>query len=94
MNGTCFLLIKKWLTRVQVTKILIEHPKKQKSQVICKLFTKSIIFELYVSLTSMYCLVCMMQSHKMLNLDKSISDLRPEKRKSLMEKLQKDESGE
>ena len=68
--------------------------RKEKRQVIGKLFTKIIIFELYVSLTNMYCLLCIMQSHKMMNLDKIISDLRLEKRKSLMEKLQKDESGE
>ena len=42
----------------------------------------------------MYCLLCIMQSHKMTKLDKIISDLGPEERKILMEKLQKDESGE
>ena len=63
-------------------------------QVLCKFFIKNIIFELYVSLTNMYCLLCIMQSHKMTNLDKIISDLGPEERKILMEKLQKDESGE
>ena len=42
----------------------------------------------------MYCLLCIMQSHKMTKLDKIIYNLRPEERKSLMEKLQKDESGE
>ena len=94
MNGTCFILIKKWLTRFQVIKILIAHPKKQKRQVLCKLFTKIIIFELYVSLTNMYFLVCVMQSHKMKNLDKILSYLRPEERKILMENLHKDESGE
>ena len=60
-------------------------------QILCKLFTKNIIFELYVSLTNMYCLLCIMQSHKMTKLDNIISDLGPEKRKILMEKLQKDE---
>ena len=59
-----------------------------------KTFTKSIIFELYVSLTNMYCLLCIMQSHKMTKLYKIIFDLGPEERKILMEKLQKDESGE
>ena len=39
----------------------------------------------------MYCLMCIMQSHKMTKLDKFISDLRPEERKILMEKLQKDD---
>ena len=53
MNGTGFILINKWLTRVQVTKIIIAHPKKQKRQVLCKFFTKIIIFELYVSLNNM-----------------------------------------
>ena len=42
----------------------------------------------------MYCLLCIMQSHKMMKLDKIISDLELKERKSLMEKLQKDESGE
>ena len=42
----------------------------------------------------MYYLVCIMQSHKMTKLDKIIFYLRPEERKILMEKLQKDESGE
>ena len=42
----------------------------------------------------MYCLLCIMHSHKMTKLDMIISDLGLEERKSLMEKLQKDESGE
>ena len=42
----------------------------------------------------MYCLRCIMQSHKMMKLSKMISDLGPEERKILMEKLQKNESGE
>ena len=58
------------------------------------LFTKNIIFELYVILTNMYFLLCIMQSQKMMKLDKVISDLGPEERKILMEKVQKDESGE
>ena len=92
--GTGFRLIKKWLTRDQVTKILITHQEKQKRQVLYKLFIKNIIFELYVSLTNMYCLLCIMQSHKMTKLNKIIFDLGPEERKILMEKFQKDESGE
>ena len=68
--------------------------RKEKRQVLCKFFTKNIIFELYVSLTNMYCLLCIMQSHKMKKLDKIIFDLRPEVRKSLMKKFQKDESSE
>ena len=87
-------MIKKWLTRDQITKIVIAHQEKQKKQVLCKLFTKNIIFELYVTLANMYCLLCIMQSHKMTKLDKIISNLGPEEHKSLMEKLQKDESGE
>ena len=82
------------MTRVQVTKILITHQEKQKRQILCKIFTKNIIFELYVSLTNMYCLLCIMQSHKMIKLDKIISNLGLEERKILMEKLQKDEPGE
>ena len=42
----------------------------------------------------MYCLLCIMQSHKMTKLDMIIYDLGLEECKSLMEKLQKDESGE
>ena len=42
----------------------------------------------------MYCLLCIMQSHKMTKLNMIIFYLRPEERKILMEKLQKDESGE
>ena len=42
----------------------------------------------------MYCLLCIMQSHKMMKLDMIFSDIRPEERKRLMEKLQKDQSGE
>ena len=94
MYGMGFILIKKWMKRDQVTKILIAHREKKKRQVLCKFFTKNIIFELYVSLTNMYCLLCIMQSHKMTKLDKLIYDLRPEEHKNLMEKLQKDELGE
>ena len=65
--------------------------RKAKRQVLYKLFTKIIIFELYVSLNNMYCLLCIMQSHKMAKLNKIISNLRPEKHKSFMEILQKDE---
>ena len=77
-----------------MTKILITHQEKQKRQVLCKLFIKIIIFELYVSLNNMYYLLYIMQSHKMTKLDKIISDLGPEECKIFMEKLQKDESGE
>ena len=73
---------------------MITHREKEKRQVLCKFFTKNIIFELYVSLTNMHCLLCIMQSHKMMKLDKIIFDLGPEELKSLMEKLQKDETGE
>ena len=91
MNGTSFILINKWLKIVQVTKILIAHLEKQ---VLCKFFTKIIIFELYISLTNMNCLVCIMQSHKMKKFDKIISYLRPDEHKILMEKLHKFESRE
>ena len=60
-------------------------------QVLCKFFTKNIIFELYVILTNMYCLLCIMQSHKMTKLNNIIYDLGLEEPKILMEKLQKDE---
>ena len=82
------------MKRDQVTKTLIIHQEKQKMQVLCKFFIKNIIFELCVSLTNMYCLLCIMQSHKMMKLDMITSDLGPEECKSLMEKLQKDESSE
>jgi hypothetical protein len=52
------------------------------------------MFELYVSLTNMYWLVCVMQSHKMKKVDKIISNLSAEEHKILIEKLQNDESGE
>ena len=68
--------------------------RKAKRKVLFKFFTKNIIFELYVSLTNMYCLLCIMQSYKMTKLDKIIFDLGPEERKISMEKLQKDESSE
>ena len=42
----------------------------------------------------MYCLLCIMQSHKMTKLDMIIFDLGPEESKILMEKLQKDELSE
>ena len=63
-------------------------------QVLCKFFIKNIIFELYVTLANMYCLLCIMQSHKMMKLDMIIFYLGPEECKSLMEKLQNDELGE
>ena len=72
-----FRLVRKLFTRDQVTKILITHQEKKKRQVLCKLFTKNIIFELYVNLTNMYCLLCIMQSHKMMKIDKIIFDLGP-----------------
>ena len=68
--------------------------RKEKRKVLCKFFTKNIIFELYVSLTNMCCLLCIMQSYKMTKLDNIISDIGPEECKILMKKLQKDESGE
>ena len=73
---------------------MLTHQEKKKMQVLCKFFIKNIIFKPYVSLTNMYCLLCIMQSHKMTKLDMIISDLGPEERKGLMEKLQKDESSE
>ena len=42
--------------------------------------------ELYVSLTNMYWLVCVMQDHKMRKIDKIISDLSVEQCKILMGK--------
>jgi hypothetical protein len=47
--------------------------------------------KLYISLTNMYWLVCVMQGHKMRKIDKIIYDLSTEERKSLMEKLHSDE---
>ena len=50
--------------------------------------------ELYVSLTNMYWLVCVIQGHKMRKLDNIISNKSAKERKRLMEKLQRNESGE
>jgi hypothetical protein len=50
--------------------------------------------ELYVSLTNMYWLVCVMKGQKRRKLDNTISYLSEEEHKILMEKLQRDESGE
>ena len=50
--------------------------------------------ELYVSLTNMYWLVCVMQGNKMRKIDNIIYDLSVEECKTLMEKLQRDESDE
>ena len=72
----------------------VNTSRKTKKQVLCKFLIKNIIFELYVSLTNMYCLLCIMQRHKMMKLNKIIFYLGLEEHKSLMEKLQKDESGE
>jgi hypothetical protein len=52
------------------------------------------MFELYVSLTNMYWLVCVLQSHQMRKLDKILCDVSEEECKRLMEKLKKNESGE
>ena len=73
---------------------MLTHQEKKKRQVLCKFFIKNITFELYVSLTNMYYLLCIMQSHKMMKLDIIISDIGPEERKCLMENLQKGEPGE
>jgi hypothetical protein len=43
--------------------------------------------ELYVSLTNMYWLVCVMQVYKMRKIDDIIYDLGAKERKILMEKL-------
>ena len=50
--------------------------------------------ELYVSLTNMYWLVCVMQVNKMRKLYNIICDLGVEENKILMGKLQNDELGE
>ena len=42
----------------------------------------------------MYFLLCIIRSQKMTNIDNIISNIGPEERKILMEKLQKNESGE
>ena len=42
----------------------------------------------------MYCLLCIMQIHKMKKLDKIMYDLGLEEHKSLMENLQKNKLGE
>ena len=52
------------------------------------------MFELYVSLTNMYWLMCVMQSKRVRNIGKIFCNLSGEEHKTLMEKLQRDESGE
>ena len=86
-----FQIDKKMTNNRSNNKNIDNTSKNKKRQVLCKFFTKNIIFELYVSLTNMYCLLCIMHSHKMTKLDKIIFDLGPEEHKILMEKLQKDE---
>ena len=50
------------------------------------------MFDIYVSLTNMYWLVCVMDSHKMKKVNKIIFNLSAEDLKILILKLQKDES--
>ena len=52
------------------------------------------MFELYVILTNMYWLMCVMQSQKVRNIGKILCNLSGEEHKNLMEKLQRDELGE
>ena len=60
--------------------------KKQKKASPLYILYKNNMFELYVSLTNMYWLVCVMQSHKMRKFDNIISYLSAEECKSLMGK--------
>lgn len=52
------------------------------------------MFEVYVSLTSMYWLQCVTKSHNMREFNKILNDLSVKKHEILMEKLRKNESGE
>ena len=52
------------------------------------------MFELYVSLTNVYWLLCVMKMQNMRKLDKIFCNLSVDERKILMEKLHNDESGE
>ena len=52
------------------------------------------MFELYVSLTNMYWLMCVMQRKRVRNIGKIFCNLSGEEHKTLMEKLQRDESSE
>ena len=78
-----FHIDKEMVDKRSSNKILITHQEKQKMQVLCKFFvTKNIIFEVYVILTNMYCLLHITKSHKMTKLDNIIFDLGPEDVKS------------
>ena len=52
------------------------------------------MFELYVILTNMYWLMCVMQSQKLRKVDKIFCNLSIEEHRTLMEMLQNDKSGE
>ena len=52
------------------------------------------MFELFINLTNMYWLMCDMQRQKMRNINQIICNLSAEKLKTLMEKIQRDESSE
>ena len=81
LNGTGFILITKSVRRVEVKNILIDTmitPKKVEKTSSLYILYKINMFELYVSLTNIYWLVCVMQSHKMWKLDKNLSDLSAE----------------
>ena len=51
------------------------------------------MFEVYVSLTNMYWLMCVMQSQKVRNIGKILCNLSGEEHKTLIDNLHNDESG-
>ena len=67
------------------------HPGLQRRKVVLvNLCIQINLFELFVNFTNMYWLMCDMQSQKMRNIDKIITNLSPKERKTLMERLQRD----
>ena len=71
------------------------HPILQRRQVVLIIFCIEInLFELFVNFTNMYLLMCRMQIQKMMDLDNILTNLSPIEHKTLMERLQRDESGE
>ena len=71
------------------------HPGLQRRKVVLiNLCIQINLFELFVNFTNMYWLMCDMQSQKMRKFDKFLTNLCQEECKTLLERLQRDESYE
>ena len=71
------------------------HPGLQRRKVVLIIFCIEInLFELFVNFANMYSYMCEMRSQKMRKLDKMITNVSPEECKTLIERLQNDESCE